>query len=159
MTSKTIIIGLVALAFVAGSIMTGTMAEAKKDKSEGNDNNPFKALWDGIENIELTPGPQGDPGPQGATGADGTDGLAFPNVYTNSGTPISVPHLVQRIAAASCQAGDVAIAPSWISSGTSGTGILSVETATLAGPTATYVVNGFQQTQQFTPLVICVDLS
>jgi len=59
-------IGLVAIAFVAGSILTGTMAEAKKDKSEGNDNNPFKALWDAIaglqtqiDTIELTPGPAG----------------------------------------------------------------------------------------------------
>ena len=52
MTSKTIIIGLVAIAFVAGSIMTGTMAEAKKDKSEGNDNNPFKAIWDAIAGLQ-----------------------------------------------------------------------------------------------------------
>jgi len=59
----------IAAAFVAGSILTGTMVEAKKDKSEDNDNSPFKALWDAIaglqtqiDTIELTPGPQGDPG-------------------------------------------------------------------------------------------------
>jgi len=50
--NKTITIGLVALAFVAGSILTGTMAEAKKDKSEGNDNNPFKALQDAIAGLQ-----------------------------------------------------------------------------------------------------------
>ncbi len=50
MTSKTIIIGLVALAFVAGSIMTGTMAEAKKeDKNKGN---PFQAILDAIDDLQ-----------------------------------------------------------------------------------------------------------
>ncbi len=39
MTSKTIIIGLVAIAFVAGSIMTGTMAEAKPNKDGDGDGN------------------------------------------------------------------------------------------------------------------------
>jgi len=44
MTQKTIMIGLVALAFVAGSIMTGTMAEAK-EKPNGQ---PFQAIWNAI---------------------------------------------------------------------------------------------------------------
>jgi len=50
--TKTILILAIAAVFVAGSIMTGTMAEAKKDKSEGNDNNPFKALWDAIADLQ-----------------------------------------------------------------------------------------------------------
>ena len=37
MTNKTTMIGLVAIAFVAGSIMTGTLAEAKKDKDGDGD--------------------------------------------------------------------------------------------------------------------------
>ncbi len=50
MTSKTIIAGLVIMAFVAGSIMTGTMAEAKKgDKGE-----PFQAILDAIAALQLS---------------------------------------------------------------------------------------------------------
>ena len=73
MTSKTILIGLVAIAFVAGSIMTGTMAEAAKGQPNGQ---PFQALWDAIESIELTPGPQGNPGLAGTNGTDGIDGIS-----------------------------------------------------------------------------------
>jgi len=50
MTSKTILLGLVAVTFVAGSIMTGTMAEAKKDDK----GNPFQAVLDAIQNA-ITP--------------------------------------------------------------------------------------------------------
>ena len=69
--TKTIMILVIAAAFVAGSILTGTMVEAKKDKSEDNDNSPFKALWDAIaglqtqiDTIELTPGPAGQGRPR-----------------------------------------------------------------------------------------------
>ena len=51
MTSKTIIIGLVAVAFVAGSILTGTMAFASGDKN----GKPFEALWDAIHALETQP--------------------------------------------------------------------------------------------------------
>ncbi len=106
MTSKTIIIGLVALAFVAGSIMTGTMAEAKKDKSEGNDNNPFKALWDGIENIELTPGPQGETGATGEQGETGStaDITIYQRAVSTAGVPIGEIETVTAL----CDTGDVA---------------------------------------------------
>jgi len=50
MTNKTIIAGLVALVIVAGSIMTGTMAEAKKeDKGK-----PFQAILDAIAALQLS---------------------------------------------------------------------------------------------------------
>ncbi len=52
MTNKTIMIGLVAVAFVVGSIMTGTMAEAKKeDKDKGN---PFQVVLDAIAALQLS---------------------------------------------------------------------------------------------------------
>jgi len=51
MTQKTIIVGLVALAFVAGSILTGTMAYATGDKN----GKPFEALWDAIHDIQSAP--------------------------------------------------------------------------------------------------------
>jgi len=45
-------IGLVAIAFVAGSIMTGTMAEAKKDKEPKE--NPFTAVLDAIAGLQTS---------------------------------------------------------------------------------------------------------
>jgi len=45
--NKTITIGLVALAFVAGSIMTGTMADAAKG-------NPFQEVLDAIAGLETS---------------------------------------------------------------------------------------------------------
>jgi len=64
----------IVLAFVAGSILTGSMAYAVPNGQ------PFQALWDAItdlqgqiDTIELTPGPQGETGPQGATGPAGDD--------------------------------------------------------------------------------------
>ena len=47
MTSKTIIAGLVALAFVAGSIMTTSMAYAAPNGQ------PFQELWDAIDNLQI----------------------------------------------------------------------------------------------------------
>lgn len=80
MTSKLIITGFVALAFVTGSIMTGTMAYA--DPLQPPQSNPnLRTLWNAITNlqtqidaIELTPGPQGPPGPQGVPGPQGPPG-------------------------------------------------------------------------------------
>ncbi len=79
MISKTIIIGLVAVAFVAGSILAGTMAYAAGDKN----GKPFEALWTAIHEIELTPGPQGIQGDPGTNGEDGTNGDqgTFPTIY------------------------------------------------------------------------------
>ena len=71
---KTILILVIAAAFVAGTITTGTLAYASGDKN----GKPFEAIWDAIHNleiglaeIELTPGP---PGPAGANGTDGAIG-------------------------------------------------------------------------------------
>jgi len=91
MTNKIIIAGLVAFAFIAGSVMTTSMAYAA-DKPNGQ---PFQALWDAIgdlqaeiANIELTPGPQGEQGPPGADGqpavvqsfhVQGSDPITDPN--------------------------------------------------------------------------------
>jgi len=47
MTNKTMTIGLVALAFVAGSIMTGTMADAAKG-------NPFQEVLDAIAGLQTS---------------------------------------------------------------------------------------------------------
>jgi hypothetical protein len=48
--TKTMTIGLVALAIVAGSIMTGTMAEAKKE----DNGNPFQVVLDAIAALQLS---------------------------------------------------------------------------------------------------------
>lgn len=48
MTNKTIIAGLVALAFVAGSVMTSGIAYAKSD----NNGQPFQELWDAIAGLQ-----------------------------------------------------------------------------------------------------------
>lgn len=87
MTNKTIIAGLVALAFVSGSIMASGMAYASGDKN----GKPFEALWDAIHaletsvaEIELIPGPAGPPGPEGPQGETGPQGPAG----TGGGGPI-----------------------------------------------------------------------
>jgi len=85
MTSKTIIIGLVAIAFVAGSIMTGTIAEAKKEDKGDNLivdalNNIATAISGINPNVTVDPtpitinAPQGEKGDKGETGADGAKG-------------------------------------------------------------------------------------
>ena len=68
----------IVLAFVVGSILTGSLAYAVPNGQ------PFQALWDAIDDlqgqidtIELTPGdtgPQGETGPAGSTGNTGTAG-------------------------------------------------------------------------------------
>jgi len=73
MTSKIIIAGLVALAFVAGSIMTGTMADAAKEKKV----DPVAAAIDKLTAVmqgTATQGPQGEQGPAGSNGENGADG-------------------------------------------------------------------------------------
>jgi len=87
---------LFAAILIASPLATGSVfaADDKKDKDEKNDNNPFKALWDAIANLQAqidaissTPGPQGPAGadgaqgpagPQGPAGADGAQGPAGP---------------------------------------------------------------------------------
>ncbi len=59
MISKTVIIGLVAIAFVAGSIMTGTMVDAAKNKVD-----PLQGVLDAIAAL------------QASVDAIGTSGLA-----------------------------------------------------------------------------------
>lgn len=76
MTSKTILVLAIAAAFVAGTMTSTNFADAQKSNGQ-----PFQTLWDAIadlqtqiENIELTPGPQGEQGPPGQDGIDGVDG-------------------------------------------------------------------------------------
>jgi len=62
--SKSIQIMAIAVAFVALTLISGVVyADEKNGK-------PFEAIWEAINEIELTPGPPG---------ADGTDGIT--NVY------------------------------------------------------------------------------
>lgn len=67
--------GLVAIAFVAGTIMTGTMADATGDKN----GKPFAALWDAIHDLQESgvgeQGLKGDQGIQGIQGESGIDGI------------------------------------------------------------------------------------
>jgi len=76
MTSKTTLVLAIAAAFVAGTMTSTNFADAQKSNGQ-----PFQTLWDAIadlqtqiENIELTPGPQGEQGIQGPPGQDGADG-------------------------------------------------------------------------------------
>ena len=88
MTSKTIMIGLVAIAFVAGSILTGTMAYASKDKN----GKPFEALWDAIAGLQ--------------TQIDDvtTSSMNVYSVVDNVGLTNMINQIVQ------CDSGDIAIA-------------------------------------------------
>ena len=64
--SKAIPIMAIAVAFVAGTLVSSVVyADEKNGK-------PFEAIWNAINEIELTPGPQGA---TGATGADGTNAI------------------------------------------------------------------------------------
>jgi len=97
--TKTITIGLVAIAFVAGSILTGTMAYAGDDDDDGGNAivdalNQIAIAIQGIDptvnvdptpvnvNVDPTPvtinAPQGDKGDQGDTGPAGPAGQADP---------------------------------------------------------------------------------
>ena len=84
------------------------MASGMASAAEKPTGQPFQALWDAIENIELIPGPQGEPGADGATGPQGepgAEGPIFAKYYTSqvsSGTPVS--HLKTK-----CDLGDIAI--------------------------------------------------
>ncbi len=104
MTQKTIIIGLVALAFVVGSIMTGTMAEAKKEDKP----DPVAAAIDRLTAVlqnTATQGPQGDQGIQGEQGPAGPAGSV--NIYSvveDTGQVSMINQIVQ------CDSGDIAIA-------------------------------------------------
>ena len=72
---------------IAAVLITGTLSvdqfafAQNNDKSDKNDNNPFKQLWDAIadlqaqiDNLVQTPGPPGPPGDDGLPGQDGKDG-------------------------------------------------------------------------------------
>jgi hypothetical protein len=83
MINKTILVGLVAISFVAGSIMTGTMAEgAKAADPIVTALNSIAAAISGIQpnvNVNPTPvtinAPQGIQGITGVTGATGPQGI------------------------------------------------------------------------------------
>ena len=52
MTNKTIMVGLVALAFVTGSVLTGAIAFADDDDDDDNKGKKFKKIWKAIANLQ-----------------------------------------------------------------------------------------------------------
>lgn len=82
------VLGFVAMAFIAGTITSSTLAVADTN-TQGQ---PFQTLQAAVQalqiqlsnlqtqvnNIQLTPGPQGPAGPAGKDGTNGTDGATGP---------------------------------------------------------------------------------
>ncbi len=75
--SKTILVMGISLAFIAGTLTSGTMAFASGDKN----GKPFEAIWAAINALEAAisemeaiEGPQGEQGPMGPQGPPGSDG-------------------------------------------------------------------------------------
>ena len=118
MTNKTIMIGLVAIAFVAGSIMTGNTANAGTHNGGGNE---FLALLMELETQIISmqtqiqqldflgekgetgdKGPDGDKGATGDTGDQGPVGT-FPSYYVASDDVTG-----SQVGTAFCDSGDIA---------------------------------------------------
>ena len=95
MTSKTIVVGLIALAFVGGSITTGSMSYAESGgipQAVSDLESQFVGIQEfligldsrvtqneaDIANIELIPGPQGIQGETGEVGPQGEQGIPGP---------------------------------------------------------------------------------
>ncbi|GKS67573.1 hypothetical protein YTPLAS73_11200 [Nitrosarchaeum sp.] len=85
-----ITISIIAVAFVAGSMLSGSSVFAD-DKLQKNINNPFKTIWNAIEelqaqinSIQLTPGPQGPIGLTGPQGPKGDSG-STKTIHLNAG--------------------------------------------------------------------------
>jgi len=103
----------IALAFVAGSIVTGTLAFADKD-----DKNPFKHIAQQLENISKAiegigtiKGDQGEQGPLGPQGEQGEQGETGPSgsmtVYEVSGIAvISAGTVIGPVIQIRCLEGD-----------------------------------------------------
>jgi len=95
--SKSIQIMAIAVAFVALTLISGVVyADEKNGK-------PFEAIWVAINDIQLTPGPQGA---TGATGADGTNGI------TNINMEKTIDELIPRglsTVSVPCKSGDVVL--------------------------------------------------
>jgi len=75
--SKTILVMGISLAFIAGTLTSGTMAFASGDKN----GKPFEAIWAAINALEAAisemeaiEGPQGEQGPMGPQGEKGDPG-------------------------------------------------------------------------------------
>jgi len=77
-----IILSSIILSFVAGTVASSTLVEARVDVCKGSNNGkPFLEIWTAlcdlqsqIDNIQLIPGPQGPAGPQGEVGPAGPQG-------------------------------------------------------------------------------------
>ena len=117
MTSKTIIVGLVALAFVAGSMMTVT-ADAKKDDAT------LEAIFGLVMELETQIismqteiislstggiGPQGETGPQGEKGDKGDSGVLSVIFYQEPGDVVTVFPGIPGQSIVTCDSGDVLI--------------------------------------------------
>jgi len=92
--SKSIQIMAIAVAFIALTLISGVVYADEKNAK------PFAAIWDAINAIQLTPGPQGATGP---AGADGTN--AITNVYSVQ-EPVSIPGGAVTTVKATCNGGD-----------------------------------------------------
>ena len=108
MTSKITLSALIAAAFLAGTITTGTIAYAADHRDAPLLGTAFHSILDKIENlqtqidnIQLIPGPKGDQGERGPPGEPGPPGESgiFPHTYR-------VFESVMGDASISCDPGD-----------------------------------------------------
>lgn len=118
MTTKTILVLAIAAAFVAGTMVTSSTADAQREDTivtqllnllVGVESQVIE-LTSQVQSLEVIPGPPGPPGPPGEDGMDGADGVQGQpgptmNFYTkNSVIPItSVGTLFPKF---SCDSGD-----------------------------------------------------
>lgn len=126
--TKTTILGIAAIAFIAGSVATGSFAYAAKDdvKTTISLEGLFSMLMEletqiismqtQLQQLQLLPGPQGPQGEQGPQGVQGQQGppgqLDVGNVYVNKDVKIT-PVGQQDSATASCDPGDTGIGGGW----------------------------------------------
>ena len=79
MINKTILFLAISAILITGTLSVGQTVFSQKGKADKNDNNPFKQLWDAIDNLQsqidlIGTGTRGPPGEQGPAGNDGQDG-------------------------------------------------------------------------------------
>jgi hypothetical protein len=82
MTNKILMAIMLLTVLVAGTFLGNAVAIHPSDCEGSNKGKPFLELWHAIcelradlDNIQLTPGPQGEQGPQGDTGPQGPAGV------------------------------------------------------------------------------------
>jgi len=169
MISKTIIAGLVAIAFVAGSIMTEAAVFAEKEPKPDKNAGIIAALTaiadaiTGIEpdvTVEPTPitinAPQGEKGDKGETGSTGATGSVgtFPTIYDVTeefATGVNA-------GLAECDTGDKILGGGGFVSGVTGFTVFIVNSYPLGLPLPTsWVVHTTPHTGELSVRVICAD--